>query len=299
MRMMQLALRGIHSFSVPSWSLPGSDEVTPAGGSLRESSKRTVLAGLLLAILFVWPRPMLAQTFGCTPAMANDIVCENSKPGNPNSDWQISGAGDPSIQGFATDISVNQGGTVSFKINTNANSYNITVFRLGYYGGNGARQIATVSPSARLPQTQPACLTDATTHLYDCGNRAVSASWQVPPNTTSGGYSALLHRLDTGGVSHIVFIIRNDASQSDILYQTSTKTWQAYNYYGGNSLYGRNGSFDLPSRAYKVSYNRPFNTRIFAQEARTWVFGAEFAMIQWLEQNGYDVTYFTGLVGAP
>src|SRR5260370_16364835 len=146
---------------------------------------------------------MLAQTFGCTPAMANDIVCENSKPGNPNSDWQISGAGDPSIQGFATDISVNQGGTVSFKINTNANSYNITVFRLGYYGGNGARQIATVSPSARLPQTQPACLTDATTNLYDCGNWAVSASWQVPSNATPGVYIALLHLLLTEAFNHI------------------------------------------------------------------------------------------------
>ncbi len=27
----------------------------------------------------------------------------------------------------------------------------------------------------------------------------------------------------------------------------------------------------------------------------TWLFGPEFPMIQWLEQNGYDVTYFTGV----
>src|SRR5260370_6815011 len=136
---------------------------------------------------------MLAQTFGCTPAMANDIVCENSKPGNPNSDWEISGAGDTSIQGFATDISVNQGGTVSFKINTNANSYNITVFRLGYYGGNGARQIATVSPSARLPQTHPAYLTSSTTHLYDCGNSALSTSCNFPSKPTLALSTPLLH----------------------------------------------------------------------------------------------------------
>jgi hypothetical protein len=39
---------------------------------------------------------------------ANEIVTENCLPGNPASEWDVSGAGDASIQGFATDISVNQ-----------------------------------------------------------------------------------------------------------------------------------------------------------------------------------------------
>ena len=52
----------------------------------------------------------------------NAIVAENCLPGNLPSEWDISGAGDSTIQGFATDISVNQGGTVSFKINTPANA---------------------------------------------------------------------------------------------------------------------------------------------------------------------------------
>jgi hypothetical protein len=246
----------------------------------------------------VFPDSAHAQTFSCTPAMANDIVCENSKAGNDPSQWSISGVGDTTIQGFATDISVNQGSTVSFKINTNAKAYSITIFRLGYYNGNGARKVATVSPSGTLPQTQPACLNNAATNLHDCGNWAVSASWQVPSNATSGVYIAVLVRADTGGASQIVFVVRNDASKSDLLYQTSDETWQAYNSYGGNSLYGGDQTFDLPNRAFKVSYNRPFFTRAFSQEAATFVFGAEFAMIQWLEQNGYDVTYFTGVDAA-
>src|SRR6185369_13859982 len=57
----------------------------------------------------------------CSPNI-NPIVCENSKPGNPPSEWQISGTGDPSIQGFATDMSVNRGQTIQFKINTNASA---------------------------------------------------------------------------------------------------------------------------------------------------------------------------------
>jgi hypothetical protein len=231
----------------------------------------------------------------------NAIVAENCLTGNPASEWDISpnNAGDPTIQGFATDISVNQGGTIAFKINTNAKAYTINIYRLGYYGGMGARKVATITPSVPLPQTQPACLTDSSTGLTDCGNWSVTATWQVPTTATSGVYFAHIERTDTGGDSHIVFIVRNDSSHSDVLYQTSDETWEAYNYYGTGSLYGPGSpTYDLSSRAYKVSYNRPFLTRSFAVESDTWLFGPEFPMIQWLEQNGYDVTYFTGVDAA-
>jgi hypothetical protein len=129
----------------------------------KKAGNGKLAAKLLVCAAMVcgFSRSTQAQTFGCSPAMANDIVCENSKTGSPSSVWDISGAGDSTIQGFATDISVNPGGTVSFKINTNAKAYTITIFRVGYYGGAGARQTATFSPSVTLPQTQPACKTDS------------------------------------------------------------------------------------------------------------------------------------------
>ena len=80
----------------------------------------------------------------CVPAAANAIACENSKPGNPSGEWDVAGAGSANIQGFATDISVNRGGTVRFKINTNSNNYRIDIYRLGYYGGLGARKVDTI-----------------------------------------------------------------------------------------------------------------------------------------------------------
>ena len=58
--------------------------------------------------------------------------------GNPPSEWDISGSGDPSIQGFTTDISVNIGQTISFKIKTSASAYHLDIYRMGYYGGDGA-----------------------------------------------------------------------------------------------------------------------------------------------------------------
>src|SRR5262245_40395371 len=158
----------------------------------------------------------------CNPPTANAIACENSKTGNPASAWDISGAGSANIQGFATDISVNRGQTVHFKIKTNSNNYRLDIYRLGYYGGAGARFIATAQPTATLPQTQPQCLTQPSTGLIDCGNWAESASWAVPSNATSGIYIAKLVREDsTSGSSHIAFVVRDDNSSSALLFQTS------------------------------------------------------------------------------
>ena len=201
------------------------------------------------------------------------------------------GIGDASIQGFAVDLSVDQGQAVEFKIDTPSTDYRIDIYRLGWYGGDGARLVATVEPSATLPQVQPACLNDAATGLVDCGNWATSAAWAVPSNATSGLYLARLVREDpdTGLGTHVPFVVRDDDGGSEVLFQTADTTWQAYNAYGGNSLYVGSPA----GRAYKVSYNRPFTTR--NGTAEDWMFNAEFPMIRWLERNGYDVSYATGI----
>ena len=62
--------------------------------------------------------------FGIHPFIfaQNPIAIENALPGNPASEWDISGAGDLSIQGFPTSISVNHGNTINFKVNSVAES---------------------------------------------------------------------------------------------------------------------------------------------------------------------------------
>jgi hypothetical protein len=237
------------------------------------------------------PAPELAGLPCATPA--NSIVAENCLPGASPAEWDIVGAGDPSIQGFATDISFDRGATVFFKVETTAADYRFDIYRLGYYGGLGARKVATVYPSAQLPQRQKPCQEDTTTGLIDCGIWDVSGSWKIPADATSGIYIAKVIRSDTKGASHIAFIVRDDTSHSDLLFQTSDTTWQAYNDYGGNSLYtGWPGA--NPGRAYAVSYNRPFHTRA-AYDGKPWLFQAEYPMVRWLEANGYDVSYFSGV----
>jgi len=225
----------------------------------------------------------------------NKIALENALTGNPQSEWDVSGSGDASIQGFATDISVAPGGTVQFKIKTTATAYRIDIYRLGWYGGQGARKVATIPSSQTLKPAQPSCTTDAPTGLIDCGNWSVTASWVVPAGAVSGIYIARPVREDAGNAgkaSHIPFIVRDDTGGSNILFQTSDTTWQAYNQYGGNSLYV-GGPGTNPGRAYKVSYNRPITTR--GTGAEDFVFNAEYPMVRWLERNGYDVSYTTGV----
>lgn len=247
-----------------------------------------IVVVLVTSLALAASQPARADN-GCNSA-ANPVVCENALPGTDPSVWDINGSGDDSIQGFSTDISVNVGSTIGFKIDTNARAYSIQIFRTGYYQGLGARKVADVTPSATLPQTQPQCYTDASVELYDCGNWALSASWSVPPSAVSGVYVALLTRSDTGGKSQITFIVRNESSHSAVLFQTSDPTWQAYNTYGGSDFYqgAANG------RAYKLSYNRPIATR--GQNAgRDFYFSAEYPEVRFLEKNGYDVSYFSGV----
>ncbi len=115
----------------------------------------------------------------------------------------------------------------------------------------------------------------------------------------SGLYIAHLVRNDTGGESQIFFVVRDDSSHSDAVLKTSDTTWQAYNAYGGNSLYtctvscpsGNPGGYKA---AYAVSYNRPFDGTLSTDNGFSDPFYAEYQLIRFLERNGYDLSYVSG-----
>ena len=193
------------------------------------------LAVLISLALLVSVGPAAAAS-PCGPPVVNAIACENSLPGDPPSDWRVSGAGDPAIQGFAASASVSAGQSEYFKINTASKSYHFDILRVGHYGGDGARLVAEgLLPTATLPQSQPACKKDSTpTGLTNCGNWAVSASWLVPPNAVPGLYLAHVKRNDAskGNGSLIPFIVRSHASHHTAP-PTSTITSPA----AGDTLY--------------------------------------------------------------
>ena len=264
--------------------------------------------------------PVAAQDRCAMPA--NRIVAENCKPGNTREEWDVYGQGDSEIQGFATDMSVNLGETVAFKVKTHSPKYRIDIYRMGWYGGSGARLQETIRPAVPLPQVQPDCKVGPF-RLVDCGNWAVSASWLVPVEAVSGVYIARLVREDDEPIpwrsegqrnppdvkppasphsygasgfgklrdaikepraSLVFFVVRDDSRRSDMLLQTSDATWVALNRYGDAS------TADPGARANKVSYNRPITNRDGVIPAQ--FFNSEYPLVRWLERNGYDVSYF-------
>lgn len=230
----------------------------------------------------------------------NAIETENNLTGNPKSEWDLAGggAGDLSIQGFATDISVNRGQRVHFKIKADgAPGMTIQIYRMGYYDGDGARKWGNGVVTTTFPYTQPNPIEDPVTGLTDCGNWTETGYWDVPANAVSGVYIAKITRTDYGGASHIIFIVRQDGNTADIFYQTADATWQAYNAYGGNSLYVAAGPL-ANGHASKISYNRPFVTRSGGgggSVGEDWFFNSEYPMIRFLERFGYNVSYTTNI----
>ena len=169
---------------------------------------------------------------------------------------------DPDIQGFATDISVDRGRRSASRSRPTATDYRLDIYRLGYYGGDGRAQGRDGQPigcaaadAAGLPhrRRRPAWSTAATGRCRPPG----PCRRRRRPASTSPSSCAT----DTGGASHIVFIVRDDDEHSDLLFQTSDTTWQAYNSYGGNSLYvgGRPGRA-APTRSATTGRSPPAAT---------------------------------------
>jgi hypothetical protein len=246
---------------------------------------------------------LLSALSATAPAVAdscaNPVARENQLPGTPQSVWDVPASDGATIQGFADPFSVNVGQPVSFKIRSPATSYAIDIYRMGYHGGEGARLITSLTPDIAASQNQPACNTDQSTGLVDCGNWSVSATWDVPATAVSGVYFARIYRTDgSSDANQIPFVVTDDASHSNVMMMTNDETWQAYNDWGGYSLYSGNATGSPwccsaldPGRAVQVSYNRPFSTRFGTPGGQDFFFANEYPTIRFLEKNGYDVSY--------
>jgi Domain of unknown function (DUF4082)/Bacterial Ig-like domain/Bacterial Ig domain len=287
--------------------LGGIAAIRPTVRAAMHSRLRVAIALCVIATALFALHAGPARADACGPG-GNPISCENSLPGTSRSQWDISSGDGATIAGFADPFSVDLGGTINFKIESPASSYNIDIYRMGYYGGDGARLITSLTPNISVSQNQPACNTNTATGLVDCSNWGISASWTVPTTLVSGVYFAHIYRTDASSdANQIPFVVRDDSSHSDILFKTDDETWEAYNAWGGYSLYAGNATDTLKrptsldaGRAEQVSYDRPFSTRFGTPYGQDFFFYAEFPMIEFLEENGYDVSYIDqGTLASP
>ena len=221
---------------------------------------------------------------------SNPVQIENAATGTPNweiskwahyFDWQAGTLGVdpyPEVEGYASASSVNLGGTFSIFVNCAEASFTIQIFRLGWYNGAGARLLqSNVVAGQRQVLPTPNAL-----GTVDCAwvNPYVLS---VPTSWTSGIYLAKLIAA-SGAQSFVPFVVRDDSSRSEFLFQCASNTAQAYNNWGGKSLYEFNSRDD---KAVAVSFNRPDADGGGAGQILHW----ELQMMRFLEREGYDVSY--------
>ncbi len=228
------------------------------------------------------------------------VARENRKPGSDG--WQFwqhgyTPADDVAeqVKGYASATSVNHGDAITFFVSVDApETYTIDVYRIGWYGGLGGLLETRIGPLDG--GRQPPCPADARTGLIAC-DWTPSATLMVPREWVSGVYLGVVETERRFG-GFIVFVVRDDERNADVVYQQSVATYQAYNDYPadgvrGKSLYGSSFGPETVAgnpRAVAVSFDRPY-ARDGAGQFLDW----EVDFVRFLERSGYDVVYTTDL----
>ncbi|MGH9069196.1 MAG: N,N-dimethylformamidase beta subunit family domain-containing protein [Acidimicrobiales bacterium] len=227
------------------------------------------------------------------------IQAENAKPGT--TEWAIQGHAVPRVlDGFADRVSATQGQTVTLYVDSKDPTFTVAAFRMGWYQGKGGRLIWR-SPTVE-GRSQPAPVLTQGVNTVEC-HWAPSLSVPVNASWPPGDYLLKLTG-SSGQARYVPLVVRDDASRAAYVIQNSVTTWQAYNWWGGYSLYygptqtsgifigplgGKGKSFS--TRARVVSFDRPY--------PHDWAYGGsdfignELPMVMLAEKLGLDVTYWT------
>lgn len=226
---------------------------------MRHARARAAVAALALLALAACtpPAPPVATGSPSPPGTPSpspspaawSVAAENAQPGTP--DWRLTRTGPPrAIEGWADATSVVTGGSVGLHVSTTAPTFTVHAIRMGWYAGVRGRQVWASSPlpGRLLPPGRVGPLGMVTTD-WPVSTVLSTAGW--PP----GSY---LLRLDAStGQRYVPLQVRLPSARGAVVIVSADTTWQAYNSYGGYSLYqGPNGAF--ATRARQVSFDRPY-----------------------------------------
>lgn len=255
------------------------------------------VSSTLFFLLFSFSGPLavgLASPLKSASSSLNPIQIENQLPGTTS--WKLTKPVQynsttydyPDIEGYAWTTSAEAGDVVQFSVSTTASSFTGAVYRMGWYQGMGGRQVATISSHTGHAYAVPA--PDAQTGLIEA-NWPVAFMLRIESSWVSGMYMIKL-TASSGYQCYIPLVIRS-SQPADFAFIHAVNTDEAYNTWGGDSLYqvfqGTSAESLAAKRAYKVSFDRPFEQDTGAGQFFWW----EYPMVRWLEKNGYDVTYLS------
>ena len=231
--------------------------------------------------------PSTTTATGAADRQAGWVTAENMAAGTDS--WKIT-ARNPNalIEGYARASSVPPGTGVPLYVSTPAPSFVADVYRMGFYSGKQGRLVWS-SPST--PGGRQAAPT------IDTKTGLVEAHWpsklSVPVGTDwlPGMYLVKLVS-SQGGQSYVPLTVRDDRARVSLLVVGAVATWQAYNQWGGCSLYECHGVKGR-SRAVKVSFDRPY-ARSFNDGSADFL-DHELPLVALVEELGIDAGYITSI----
>jgi hypothetical protein len=174
---------------------------------------------------------------------------------------------------------------VQLFVSTTAPSFTVTAFRIGDYTPTGGARVWSSAP--HTGQVQPAAQVQEPRHT-------VVAPWQPSMSVDTTGWPPgdYLLRLDasTGPQQFVPLTVLTPDNRGRIVIIDAVTTWQAYNRWGGYSLYtARDGKAADRSRA--VSFDRPYQAATM-QGAGDFLF-FELPLVQFAERSGLSLGYAT------
>lgn len=210
------------------------------------------------------------------------IAEESFKPGTDAWDVPQDEAVWAKVRGFASRTSVERGESFDLFVSTAAPSFTATAYRMGAYPqGKAGREVWRSAPMPGVQQPGPRV--DPVTNMRDAP-WAKSLTVTAGEDWVPGQYLIKLESAD-GGQSQVPVVIRDDAYAAPVHIQQDVTTWQAYNLWGGASLYQGEGG-----RSRVVSFDRPY-----LGSGQGNFLGGVYEIGALVESLGLEVTYSTNL----
>jgi hypothetical protein len=244
----------------------------------------------------VAPRPSSAASYRWLVRTEGDpptVAAENRAAGTtawrlPGPPALIGGAAHGPVAGYVAEQSIAPGATQSIYVNApGARTVALQVFRMGWYGGAGGRLVLQSAPLAAV--RQPPCAHRTSTGLTECSWHP-TLTFPIPNALPSGVYIVKL-RASTGAQSDCLFVVRS-TKPAPLLVEIPTATYEAYNAWGGDSLYpggSKPVGVTRSTQGVEVSYDRPYDSQTGAGQ----FFVREVAAVRFLERYGYPLAYTT------
>ena len=199
-------------------------------------------------------------------------------------DWRLDlPAVEAGIEAFTTRVSGPQGARVGLKVSTSAKTWQVVAYRIGDYRGGSGHVVWKSGRQGGEVQPEPVFAPSAT--------RTIVAPWRlslvIETDGWPEGYYVFKLRTGSGAETQLPYIVSSRSAEGSVALVAPVTTWQAYNDWGGYSLY------DGPAgaRSWAVSFDRPYHAKTGANDFRT----AALPIVLRAERLGIPLSYFANV----